>query len=463
MNKKSIYLILTLFILIFISGCKKGLLNPKEPVTLTMWHNFGGDMQQTMDKQINEFNNTIGKEKGIIVNVTATSSTSELQANLEMIAKEEPGAPELPDIMTCYPRTAILFQTQDKLVDFHDYFTKKELENYVPQFIEEGIFDNDGLYVFPIAKSTEILYVNQTFFDRFSSETGVTMECFDTIEGIQKASDIYYQWTDSKTPDTPGDGKTFFCADSWLNLTQAAMLQLDSQLFKNEALNLHSQEFENIFNILYTGAAKGGFAIYDGYSSDLAKSGELICSTGSSAGILFYGDTVTYADNTTEKVDYTILPFPVMKDGKKIAIQRGNGMCITKSTPQKEYAASIFLKWFTSPEQNTDFVSSTGYLPVNKASFNNYIDINKDTSDTKYLNDFLSIAYEMYHQYDFFVAPTFEDYSDISSQYEASLKEMLYNSKLQYENLPKEEKDDILGFCKKGIYQFIDNLTVGGN
>jgi hypothetical protein len=43
-----------------------------------------------------------------------------------------------------------------------------------------------------------------------------------------------------------------------------------------------------------------------------------VCSTGSTAGILFYGDTITYPDNTIEEVEYEILPYPVLKEEKKL-------------------------------------------------------------------------------------------------------------------------------------------------
>lgn len=78
---------------------------------------------------------------------------------------------------------------------------------------------------------------------------------------------------------------------------------------------------------------------------------------------------VTYNDNTTEPTDYAIMPYPIFEGGKKVAVQRGSGICCIKSIKEKEYAAGIFLKWFTEPEQNLRFLSSTGYLPVTIKAF----------------------------------------------------------------------------------------------
>ena len=41
-------------------------------------------------------------------------------------------------------------------------------------------------------------------------------------------------------------------------------------------------------------------------------------------------------------------------------------MVVTTSTPQKEYASVVFLKWFTEAERNLRFSSLSGYLPVKK-------------------------------------------------------------------------------------------------
>ena len=41
-------------------------------------------------------------------------------------------------------------------------------------------------------------------------------------------------------------------------------------------------------------------------------------------------------------------------------------MAVTKSDEEHEYAASVFLKWFTQKEQNLEFGCESAYLPVLK-------------------------------------------------------------------------------------------------
>ena len=423
--KKAIALILAL---VFLLGCLSGCgstspLNPKEPVTLTMWHNYGGDMQQAMDYLIDQFNSTVGKEQGIVIDVTAISSSSELDKSLTMIVNGDPGAPDMPDIFTGYPKLAILFQEKGLLANLDNYFTEDELSAYVEAFVEEGRLSDGGLYVFPIAKSTEVLYVNQTLFDRFAAATGVSADMLSTFEGIAELSEMYYEWS---------GGKQFYAADSWFNFAEVGMAQLGDSIFDGEALSLDGDNFTHIFETVYAPAVEGGIAIYDGYSSDLSKTGDLVCSTGSSAGILFYGDTITYADGTVENVEYSILPYPVFENGTKTALQRGGGLMVAKSEEKKEYAAGVFIKWLTAPEQNMSFVANTGYLPVTRQAFENELSTHMDTVEDPRIRKMLTSVLAMYEDYSFFTAPTYANFDSDSDAFEESFKDLLVGHRDRY-------------------------------
>ena len=423
--KKAIALLLTL---VFLLGCLSGCgttspLNPKEPVTLTMWHNYGGDMQQAMDYLIDQFNSTVGKEQGIVIDVTAISSSSELNKSLTMIVNGDPGAPDMPDIFTGYPKLAIQFWEKGLLTDLDNYFTEDELSAYVEAFVEEGRLSDGGLYVFPIAKSTEVLYVNQTLFDRFADATGASAYMLSTFEGIAELSQMYYEWS---------GGKQFYAADSWFNFVEVGMAQLGGSIFEGEALSLDGDGFAHIFETVYAPAVEGGIAIYDGYSSDLSKTGDLVCSTGSSAGILFYGDTITYADGAVENVEYSILPYPVFENGTKTALQRGGGLMVAKSEEKKEYAAGVFIKWLTAPEQNMSFVANTGYLPVTRQAFENELSTHMDTVEDPRIRKMLTSVLAMYEDYSFFTAPTYANFDSDSDAFEESFKDLLVGHRDRY-------------------------------
>lgn len=426
---KIISFILLLFIII--TGCgNNSLLNPNEPVIITLWHNYGGQMEASMNDLVDEFNGTVGKEQGIIINITSVSSSSALYDKIVASADGIPGSSELPNITTGYPKSALILNKNEKLLDLKEYFSEKELDQYLPRFIEEGVI-SDKLAVFPTAKSTEVLFLNKTLFDQFSDATGIEIETLTTFEGISDAAIKYYEWTDSKTPDIPNDGKSFYTSDSWFNIAQIGMNQFGDNFIVNEAIN-YSDNYKKIWSAYFEAAIKGGFAIYNGYSSDLAKTGEIVCSTGSTAGILFYGDTITYKDNTIENVEYEILPYPIFKGGNKIALQRGGGMIVTKSSKEKEYASVEFLKWFTAPEQNMKFISETGYLPVTKRAFETKIEENINRVENVNIKKLLKTAVTMYNEYDFYIPPVFEKFDSLEKTYSERIKQASLNARTDY-------------------------------
>jgi len=241
--------IFILTFLLLLCGCQsEKLFSPKQPVTLTLWHNFGGQMKDTMDAMVDKFNATVGAEKGIVLSVTSISSSADLHKKLTMAANGEPGAPALPNISTVYPKTALILAEKNLLCELDPFFTEQELSAYVPQFLEEGRLTDNKLYVFPFAKSTEVLFVNKTIFNRFSEESGISLESLATFEGILKAAEKYYEWTDNQTPDIPNDGKAFYVPDSLFNFAQVGYKQLGKEFIKDGRLQLLAPEFLRIWN-----------------------------------------------------------------------------------------------------------------------------------------------------------------------------------------------------------------------
>lgn len=78
-----IVIAMTLAIPFTFLACNKSktLLDPKKPTTLTMWHVYGEQVNSPMNDFIEQFNETVGKEKGIIINVTLMSNASQIGQN----------------------------------------------------------------------------------------------------------------------------------------------------------------------------------------------------------------------------------------------------------------------------------------------------------------------------------------------------------------------------------------------
>lgn len=391
----------------------------KEPITLTVWHVYGGQTDSPLNDLIDEFNCTVGAEKGIKLQVAVVSNTNNIHNAVLRAANGEPGAAELPDLFISYPKTVLAMPDPEILVDYRDYFTDEELSAYIPAFLEEGEIDG-RLTVFPVAKSTEILFVNKTLFDRFAADTGAALEQLDTWEGLFEMAKQYYRWSDAQTPDTPGDGKAFFVHDYHFNYFQVGVESLGGDFFDDDGI-VWGDVFQQAWEPYADSAVQGGIWLQEGYATEPLRTGEIITSVASSASILYYEDIVTYPDNRSEPIEVIARPVPCFENGGRLVMQRGAGFCTLKSTPEREQAAAEFLKWLTEPENNVRFVTSVGYMPVTEAAFDLLPEAIEKLTDPKYRSLYEAFV-ETQNSYEFYTAPQLDNYLELEQTFEKTVR-----------------------------------------
>ena len=135
----------------------------KEPVTITIWNYYNGEQLEAFNRMVQNFNDTVGKAQGITVESSSQGSVNDLETNVLNAAEGKVGAEELPNIFSGYADTAYELDQQGMVVDLNDYLTESEKSEYVEGYLTEGDFDGDGsIKIFPTAKATEVLYLNDT-------------------------------------------------------------------------------------------------------------------------------------------------------------------------------------------------------------------------------------------------------------------------------------------------------------
>lgn len=361
-------------------------LDPDNPVTLKIWHYYNGTQQATFDKLLDKFNATVGKKQGIYVEGYGHGSVADLEKAITSSVNEEVGAEDMPDIFSTYADTAYSIEKKGKLADLSQYFTKKELSKYVDSYIKEGYLNNDkGLYLLPVAKSTEILLLNKTDWEPFAKACNVSVEDLKTTEGITKVAKKYYEWTDAKTPNVPNDGKAFYGRDSMSNYFVIGMKQMGKEIFEvkdgNVTVNTDKKLLKRLWENYYVPYVSGYFAAYGKFRSDDVKTENILAYTGSTSSAFYFPQQVE-GEDSSHKIDYEVLEAPIMEGGENYKVQQGAGMAVTKSDAGHEYAASVFLKWFSKKEQNLEFVCQSSYMPVLKEA-NNMKSIDKVIKEKK--------------------------------------------------------------------------------
>ncbi len=428
-----------------------------KPVNIDIWHHYLGEQKISFDNLVEEFNRTVGAGSGITVKAYSMDNTGDIHTKLLSAANMEPGSSEFPQMATAYPSTAYTLYKMDRLISLEKYMSKKELNQYIPSFLEEGKLTADSdTMIFPIAKSTEVLYINYTFYKQFLDEYNnsnppkkLTEDMLSTFDGILETSAAYYNWTDSKTRDVLNDGKALFGCDAASNFAIIAYKQLGADFFitnndNSGDIDLNNPVMKTFWDSYYTPTVKGYYGAYSFYRSEDVQTGDLLMYTGSTAGASFFPNTVTYPDNTKFDVELKAIPYPSFDGGEKVTVQQGAGVIITKSTPEKEYASIVFLKWLTEPERNIDFVLKTGYFPVtvnaremleNKLSESEFNELNENVVKV------IETTLKMMQTHEFYTYKPFDASDDIRYSFEDKLIAFTSNSRNGFKKSLEESKD----------------------
>lgn len=367
-NRRLFYVYLGLLLMLL--GCGT---TQQEDVSLEIWHYYNGPQKLAFDDFVDEFNETIGLEKGIIIEAYSQGNIDQLEEKIINSVENRVGASEIPNMVTAYSEMAYNLDQRGMVTNLDDYLTAEELDEYVDSYIEEGrLGKSKGFKIFPTAKATEVLMVNKTDWDKFSSATGATIKSLETWEGVSETAEAYYHWTDSLTEEE-NDGKAFFGRDALVNYILVGSQQLGEEIFQVEdeevRVNLNSANIRRIWDNYYLPYINGYYTSYGKFSSDDAKTGEIIALVGSTTGAAYFPEDVTIRDEELYPIELLVLPLPNFANTNLNAVQQGAGIVVLESDNAHEAAAVEFLKWFTEEERNLDFSIKTGYLPVKKAAY----------------------------------------------------------------------------------------------
>lgn len=343
-----------------------------EPVDLSVWTYYNGDQLESFNKLVDTFNDTVGKEKNITVESYSQGSVNDLEAQVMAAAQGKVGASAMPNIFMAYADTAYAMDQMGELADLAPYFTDEERAAYVDSYLTEGDFDDSGsIKIFPVAKSTELLFLNDTDWKPFAAATGAQDSDLETVEGLVKTAETYYNWTDAQT-DTPNDGKALFGRDAMANYMLIGAKELGETIFDVKdgrmTMGLSEDAARKLWDNYYVPYIKGWAAASGRFRSDDIKIGSILAYIGSNSSATYFPTQVMLSDTESHDIELKVLPTPHFEGGKKVAVQQGAGMAVAKTTDAEVEASVVFLKWFTQPENNIAFAVGSGYLPVTYAA-----------------------------------------------------------------------------------------------
>lgn len=217
---------------------------------ITVWNYYNGRTKSAFDDLVSRFNDTVGMEKGIIVESVSHGDVNQLAEETFNAASKRLGADAMPNLFAAYPENAYRIEELGMLVDLNQYFSEEELSAYRTDFLQDCSFGREyGLKIMPVVRSTENLFLNKTDWDKFSGETGADLGSLSTWEGTVETAEAYYEWS---------GGKALLGIDSLANYIIIASVQTDRNIYKFENNEAEFSFDEELARIEFRKRESGG-------------------------------------------------------------------------------------------------------------------------------------------------------------------------------------------------------------
>ena len=390
-------------------------------VSITFANTMGQNLERILSDALADF-------KELYPNITVTVDNSQKNYdNLnERIGKQILGGKQ-PNIAYCYPDHVAQYNQSRAVLALDEFFlpgsghesvkvtnakgeteslglTQEQVDDYVTEFFNEGrVFEDGHTYTLPFAKSTEVMYYNQTYFDAHPELTvpktwkEMAATCAKIRELENNNSKMYPLGYDS-------DSNFFItlCEQYGEPYTSATG---EHFLFDTEK----NREFMEMLKDWYKDGYFTTEGVYGTFTSDLFTKQNCYMSIGSTGGSS-YQDPGT-SDNTANfTVGVTTIP-QVDPDHPKSILQ-GPSVCIFKKSNPQEVIASWLLVKFLTTDVNFQgrFSETSGYMPVTKTAFNSdaYQDFLSEVDNTSGLTARAALACsELVKKDGFYTSPAF--------------------------------------------------------
>jgi multiple sugar transport system substrate-binding protein len=335
---------------------------PEEAVDVTFWHANSGVLGEQLQKLIDKFNATHKtKIKAEFKGGPGASYTPLFQA---IVASLQAGSPpdmaQVPaaNVTATYMKAKALEPVQ-KYVDSPDGYTKDQLKDFYPAFLDDNRLDVDGkptLVSWPLSKSMQVLYYNPGILQ----QAGVSVP--KTWNEFREALKTVKQKVPSVTPLMYTAGVYYF----WLPLLRdnggdLLTKNLDKAAFNTDAGRAALQYQVDLTKVDKTAVVTTGF----NWQNPFAQ-GKVAFAISTSVSRPF----IEQAMPAAAKFEVGVAPLPA---GEKKANNTlfGNNLVIFKKAPEShKRGAWIFMKWMSEVDQTAawSLASGGGYMVVRKSA-----------------------------------------------------------------------------------------------
>jgi multiple sugar transport system substrate-binding protein/sn-glycerol 3-phosphate transport system substrate-binding protein len=376
-------------------------------VEITYWHQFTRFQQETLEALVEEFNNTNQWN----IKVTAEFGGRYDDLYNKMVTAIAAGS--VPDLVAAYQNEAAAYQASGALVDINEYVDDPqwglgdERSDYFEGFLQQDVnaqFDGARLG-FPPNRSLELLYYNVDWIEQMG------------FSGPPKNWDEFYQMCQKAT--NPAENQYGYAINTGASNVFAQVISRGGEVAKADGSGYtydtrQMKDAMAFMKRLYDAGFSRKIAERYGEQNDFAN-WKVLFTMSSTAGLPYYAGSVAKGEQGPFQWSVAAVPHTTARPALDIY---GASVSIPKSTPQRQLAAWLLVKYLTQPGPQAKWVEATNYFPVRK-------------STAAQLGDYLSknpnykIAYDLLLDSDAKAEPPFAGYSEVRDAVQAAFNKIL--------------------------------------
>lgn len=383
--------------------------------TVEIWHSNAGIAGNAFEEIVDEFNSTIGEEKGIVIEPIYQGAANDVLTKVKAAATADRSS--LPDIAQLDATACLDMKNADYLILPQDINLDT---SYIMPSAIEALMSDRGLLGIPFNASSLLFFYNKTLFDSLSLDPPETLDDFAEIAPLLGEKDSNGKITRYAFAGVPATYElgTFIGAQNGISYfvdmqnghmgTPEKVLLEDEGTFRNFLVhwkNLYDTGWvNNITSGISTEFAAGRTATMLSSSSDIAS---VIKNVGGrfEVGTAFVPKT---DENATGGVN----------------IGGGSFFIFTPSD-----AVRTVLEYFISENVQLKWAEETGYMPINTDLYDNpdYLSFlsenpqfkvamdQTEASNPKVTSIWLPSAYQIYYSFQSTIRAVTEDGMDIDA------------------------------------------------
>jgi ABC-type glycerol-3-phosphate transport system substrate-binding protein len=329
------------------------------PVSITLWHALTSDPQKgALEAAVKKFNETNGKG----ITVTAVVQGNYTQLYQKTLGAIQAGA--LPELAHAYESFVADYTKADVVVDLDPYVNSKKngLDQASKDDIYKPYFDTNRfaqygnkLLSFPFTKSLALMYTNEDVL-KAAGVTSVPKTWADWEQAVMKATK---KDAGGKTTQYGYAGTTDASYFNAMVLSMGGKLMSDDQ----KTVAWDQQPAIDAVTMMKRMIDNGSAYVPKGfdYQTDFGT-GKALFVQESSTGRPFF------VSSFKQPINWSLTNIPQKDPAKAATVQYGANIAIFKSTPEKQLASWLFVKWFADAAQTAEWAVKSSYMPVRKSA-----------------------------------------------------------------------------------------------